>query len=324
MITIEQYDAAETEAIKRLTYPAIRGFKPVAFTIANFPTRITAERELLRYSDCMHELADRQRFYETECYSRDEASMIIEISREVEELTAARFGAPTRPFMSLFPPLLVLRAIHHLTTNRTATIWEIGPGSGYLGAYIVRSTPHRYRAVDNTQSLYLWQDRFFGHIANGSYRNCASASIMPDDIPEKAASIPWWLYADLYRTPPRADIVICDAAMGEMDPFAANYVIRLAREMLKNSPIGAFIFQNIGEQRINSMDYIEQKFSSAGFQKSQTPTVTIHSLKSIYLPEEFAPIGDPSDMKPAKDFLAIDKTKLLESYDFFDFIKLRG
>lgn len=331
MLSIERYDAAEAEAIKRLNYPAIRAFKPAAFTLANFPARVSSEPELLRYADCMSELEDRSKYFEKFLYSRDEAYLMLEVSGEIEDLTGKLFDRPTQPYMSLFTPILVLRAVLYLASKGPATIWEIGPGSGYLGSYILRrpmrfgdlTAHHEYRSVDNTQALYLWQDRLFSHLANGVYKNYATQET-PSEMPERAASLPWWQFAEMHTNPPKADIIVCDAAMGEMDTFAANYVVRIAAEMLRSSRIGAFVFRQIGEQRINSMDYIDQRFKSVGLQKAATPTVTVYSTGKLTVPKEFPPVGGYVDMRPAKDFLRIDPSKILESYQFFGFIKLHG
>lgn len=323
MITISNYESAEAKAIARASYPVIRAFRPAAFTQANFPARVSEEQELIRYADCMYELADRTQFYERDLYSDDEASLMLALSEKIEQLTTTHFGRPVQPFMCLFPPIRILRAIDKVAKERPLTIYEIGPGSGFLGAYAILRG-HTYRAIDNTQALYLWQDRLFEHLVGADYKNFASADCFDPSVAPKVSSIPWWQFAEFYKSPPDADIVVCEAALGEMDTFAANYVLRLAGEMLKDSNVGAFIYCNIGEQRLNSLSYIEGKLSSIGFRKYESDGATIHALKSnvgLMLPSIKSPFRR---MRPAKDFLSIDQTKLLESYAFFDFIKLHG
>lgn len=329
MIEISDYDRIEAEATTRLSYPAIRAFRPAAFALVNFPTRVAHERELIRYADCMHELADARRYYETELYSEAEADLIIGLSEQIERLTEDLFGRSIQPYMSLFPPILIMRAVTALCPDGGATIWEIGPGSGHLGAYLIggasnaRSPQHKYRSTDNTQSLYLWQDRIFERIGGSGYKNYASQIDPPAVIAERCASIPWWQFARLFEESPSADIIVCDAAMGEMDAFAANYIIRLAAKMMKNSRVGAFLLRNIGAQMISSMAYIEQRFEAAGFFRNATKDVIVFSLRRFDLPENFAPIGTAGKMQPAKRFLHIDEEKTLESYRFFDFMCLR-
>jgi len=329
-VSIEAYDRAEVQAIKRASYPAIRAFRPAAFSLANFPVRVTDERELIRYSDIMDEVYDAQLYYRGIQYSREEAYLITSVSREVGTLTQDLFGRAVQPFMCLFTPIAMLRAVMALARGAPCTILEIGPGSGYLGAYLILAgyrygdlkVEFKYRSTDNTQALYLWQDRFFRHLVGPSYANYATTDRQPDTIPERVASLPWWQFAELFESPWPVDIVICDAAMGEMDTFAANYIIRLAAVMLKDSRVGVFLFRHIGEQRINSMAYIDSRFLAAGFHKHQVGPVVIHSPGQLSLPDEFPPLGGSEEMRVAESFLPIDKSKLLDSYKFFDFIRL--
>jgi hypothetical protein len=323
MLTISAYDEAERRAIINSCYPAIRAFRPAAFQMANFPTRVTDERELVRYADIMSELEDR-RLYTEALYSSAEIDLMRDISDRVESVTKS-LGHSVRPFMSLFAPITVLRAVRSLGKSNLS-VMEIGPGSGYLGAYLIRHAERygdlavhfvkRYYAVDNTQALYLWQNRFFSTL-DGSFTDYAEGDSPAGN--SRVSMLPWWKFAELYKAPPKLDVVICDAAMGEMDTFAANYVIRLAAQMLSESDVGAFLFRHIGEQRINSMPYIEDRFAAAGFSKTMLGDVTAFSLKPL------APIPDGARLsKRASDLLPIDPRKILDSYAFFDFMDLHG
>ena len=50
--------------------------------------------------------------------------------------------------------------------------------------------------------------------------------------------------------------------------------------------------------------------------------MTLHSLSPLKLPEKLVPVGGGIELRPASSFLPIDPDKLLESYSFFDFIRL--
>jgi hypothetical protein len=330
-IPIRQYDDRERQATSRLSYPAIRAFRPAAFIQANFPARISDERELIRYCDIMNELDSEQLFFREKLYSRAEAALMASISAEIEALTDKLFSRPTQPFMCLFAPISMLRAVVALCQNTpNATVMEIGPGSGLLGAYLIQASRQfgdlnlrlRYRSTDNAQALYLWQNRLFGHLGGNGFADYALVEQMPISVEEPVASIPWWHFAENFKRPWKVDLVVCDAAMGEMEAFAANYIVRLAAEMLKESPIGAFIFRHIGEQRINSMAYVESRFAAAGFKKYEADGVVVHSLRPITLPARFLPVGGDEKMRTASEFLKIDRAKLLDSYSFFDFVRL--
>jgi hypothetical protein len=315
MLSVAEYDRAEAQALSRLTYPQIRAFAPAAFMHANFPTRVADERELLRYCDIMHELGDADYHYRKRLYSKVEAELIAEISRNIETLTGTIFQRPTQPFMSLFPPLDILRVVTTLVPEGAA-IYEIGPGSGILGAYLIKRG-YRYHSSDNTQALYLWQTRLFAHLAGASF-----SERVTDNRNADIAHIPWWHLAELFKDPPAVDLMICEAAMGEMESFAVWYLIRLAARMLARSPVGALLYCNVGEQRISTLDHIEQIFALAGFRKHRCGPVTVQSLRPLALPETPAFVGGEEGAHPACAFLPIDEAKLLDSYAFFDFMGL--
>ena len=54
-------------------------------------------------------------------------------------------------------------------------VYEIGPGSGYLGALLVRSG-HRYVATDIAEGFYLWQSRMLEAMADGDFCELAAPS----------------------------------------------------------------------------------------------------------------------------------------------------
>jgi hypothetical protein len=314
-LAIETYDRAEAEAAERLSYPQVRAFAPSAFAQTNFPTRVREERALLRYCDIMREVENADDFYCERLYSEDEARLILETSDDIESLTGRLFGRSTQPFMTLFTPFDILRTVK-LLAPANATVLEIGPGSGILGAYLIKSG-YRYWATDNTQALYLWQNRLFSHVTPDTF-----SERVTDDRDAATVHLPWWLFAEMFKKPPSVDVIVCEAALGEMESFAVWYIAQLAMRMLKASQAGIFLYCQVGEQRISTLDHIEQIFALAGFQKQQCGSVTIHSVGPITLPEALPLIGDGLLKRPACSFLHVDEQKLLDSYAFFDFIGL--
>jgi hypothetical protein len=127
----------------------------------------------------------------------------------------------------------------------------------------------------------------------------------------------------MFRAPPRADVIVCDATMGEMSVFALHYVIRLAARMLDESPVGAILFRHIGEPRVNTLDYVRAVFGRCGFVANDLGPVTAYSRHSLPLAGESPPIGG-GPFRPACEFLPLDKSKLLDSYEFFEFLNLKG
>jgi len=335
VLAIEEYDRLQAAARARATYPAIRSFAPAAFSQVNFPTQVTQEPELRRYADIMYEVVDRDHWLNRLQWSPAEQELIATLRGEIEALTARLYQRPVQPLMCLFPPLPILRLIEALAAHRgrRLRIVEVGPGSGYLGAYCLLRG-HRYVGIDNTQALYLWQHRLFRWLARGDLVDYAFADTPPAIFPPgRAGLVPWWHFAELFRTAPfQADILVCDAAMGEMDPFAARYLIHLAKLMLGESDLGLFLYQNLGEERLSNREQMRQRFQAHGYAGFACGPVQVQAAAHTSpqdllrtLVDGAPPIvtgGRPEPMLPAAAFLPIDPDRMMESYAFFDFLRL--
>lgn len=324
-LTISEYDAREGDARVLASYPAFRAFSPAAFNNVNFPGRVTDERELIRYSDIMHETFSRQEYLGKKQFSETEAANILQLSAQIRSVTEKNFGTAVQPLMCLFHPMPILRAVEMVAKKRgrKLKIFEIGPGSGYLGAYLVNQG-HAYTAVDITQALYLWQNRLFSHVTQNS-----SEWVLEKGVLAKCNHIPWWQYSQFYQSlPMSADLVICDAALGEMNSFGFHFNIRMASKIVQDSDCGALIFQEVGEQHMRSRAEAEEDIKNVGFSdRSSIGGVSIFSLpgrmNDVFAPEaEALPfLGAPSEkVLTPNDFLPIKENELLESYHFFRFL----
>jgi hypothetical protein len=331
-LSIDEYDTAERTARAVASYPAIRAFSPVAFTQVNFPTRVNSERELIRYADIMYELLPRSEWLEKQRYTEQEKQAILQLVDQIRALTGDLFGRSVQPLMCLFPPIPIVRAIEAIAVSRgrRLQIFEVGPGSGYVGAYLLNAG-HRYAAMDNCQALYLWQNRLLLSIAPDCSEWVSDRDRRTDGaFAARAEHVPWWRFATFHESgPPKADIVVCDAAMGEMDTFALYYLLRISREILKGSDCGAFIFQNLGEERVNGRSQVEGLLTQLGFVGRKIGGVSLFSLHGplhdVFAAalDEIPPIGPTaSGMFAPREFLSIRPSELLESYRFFSFIGL--
>jgi hypothetical protein len=328
-LSIQDYDERERAARADAPSPAIRAFAPLAFDQVNFPTRVAEERELIRFADIMYEFLPRLEWLEQKGYSELEAAAICQLSDQIRVLTRSLFGRPVQPLMCLFPPIPILRAIETIAQarGRRLRVFEIGPGSGHLGAYLL-NRGHRYAAMDVCQSLYLWQNRLFQHVAPdfvdwvgdpGAARRVGFQA--------QATHLPWWEFARFHESLPlHADVVVCDAALGEMDVFAFWYVLRVARSMLAGSDCGCFMFQNLGEERFNRRADLVARFRQLGLTGREIGGVSVFSAATILdgvFGETLAPLGGPdAALSPPKAFLRFDPSELLPSYRFFEFIGL--
>jgi SAM-dependent methyltransferase len=257
-LSIALYDRREEEARILACYPALRAFSPVAFAHANFPVRVAHETELRRYADIMYETRSREEWLKSKLYSRNEAQAMLLLSAQIEELTGRLFDKPVQPLMCLFAPIDLMRIVEHLaaTVRRRLTVLEIGLGSGHLAAYLINAG-HRLVAVDVCQSLYLWQNRL---LSSYDHDEWAAADVRTFPVRQNSPQvthIPWWHFARFHESslPIKADIVICDAALGEMDHFGFRYVANIARVVTRQSNVGCFLYQNLGEERFQQRPF---------------------------------------------------------------------
>lgn len=157
LISIDDYDRNERNALKYLPNRAIQGFQPVTFGSLNYPCHACEEEEIIRYIDTMHELKNAKYFTPAYSYSVEEANLITKVCDQVVELTKQWPGGPIRPWMSPLAAMTLFRAISAIgchSGKRTLSVFEVGPGSGYLGAFLINAG-HRYASMDNTQAFYL-------------------------------------------------------------------------------------------------------------------------------------------------------------------------
>jgi hypothetical protein len=325
-LSIAEYDAAEKDARVSASYPALRCFSAVAFAQVSFPIRVDDERELIRYADIMQETLSRREHLEERTYSEAEAEAILKVSSQIRALTGNLYGRTVQPLMCLFPPVPILRAVEAIAKarGRRLRIFEIGPGSGYLGASLINAG-HSYASMDIAQALYQWQNRLFGSIEKDSQE-----WVLDEGTKAKCIHVPWWQFAHYHEALPiKADVVICDAALGEMETLGLFYNLLIARAMIDASDCAAFMFQHPGEQRVNDLATIEYRLGLSGLIGRRIGGVSIYSLPgrlddvfardTIDLPH----LGPEGGARYApKSFLSFNESELLESYAFFKYLGL--
>lgn len=252
-LSIEDYAKAEAAAVKKASYPAIRAFSPSYFRSIGFPTDVTDEAELARYVDVMGETGCLDDIFDKQFYTGEEQREILTLAEQVKNLTRQLFGKPIQPIANLFAPWPILRMIEHFQAYQVTplNVFEVGAGCGYLGAYLI-NRGYMYTGTDVTQAFYLWQNRLWESLTTGfAERVFAGQSAT-------AEHLPWWFYADIYkgisdtRRNTCADVFVCEAALGEMEPHAARYTLHLASKIIHDSPFGCVIYTNVGEQKNHS------------------------------------------------------------------------
>lgn len=323
-LTINFYDVEEEEARIEAPYPILRAFTPTHFRLNGFPDRVIDERELRRYADIMGETTSRSHWLKSKLYTRAEAAAALALSGQVIDLTRRLYGRPVTPFMCLFGPIPMLRMVEHLSAiaGRKLTVMDVSAGSGYTSAYLLNAG-HKVIATDVTQALYLWQNRLFRD--HYDLDEWAVAVRQYGRIPAQCTHVPWWHFARLHEgfegfKLPVIDVVICDAALAEMDPWAFRYVMQLAYDKLKDSDIGCLLYQSVGEQRAQKEPDIEAYIRSMGFLPNNKKGVAIWSAnKKLYAIGDPPPIGGKANLHIG-DFMQTPLKGLMESYEWCEYI----
>src|SRR5262249_16311114 len=148
--------------------------------------------------------------------------------------------------------------------RQSLSIFEIGPGSGYLGAMLVEQG-HGYAAMDNTQALYLLQSRLLEETAPNEFSDWARPSANGRAI-ARVTHLPCWEFVRLGRSCPfKADVVISNANLGEMREDAVRFILAMAKRMLAGSDVGMLLFTSIGDPRGTSPSTLDGVLKETGF-----------------------------------------------------------
>jgi hypothetical protein len=260
-MTVAQYDAEELEARIGLSFSEIMAFSPRTFDLLGFPHRVEDERELVRYADWNRD-SENQIYFKPGIFfggpavqtdfSHDEVAAMNLVRDQAVEVTRG-LGRAVRPLCSPFAALGLFRIIEALRAAcgmPTLRIFEVGPGSGYLGAMLINEGHYVYSSMDNSQAFSLWQGRLFQYVGGGD-----------------ATTIPWWDFLKFRNVMVPADIVVSNSNLAEMTKDAAAIVAHHARLMLEASPMGLLLFASFGAESQNTNDGAHGILEKAGFRR---------------------------------------------------------
>lgn len=154
----------------KLSNRFLEAFQPVAFDKVGYPTRINDDKELIRYVDVLHELQE-EFYYKNFLYSItvDEFELLKHITVKVLNFTKDTFGKDILVKSPILSSIGELRQINYISKDEKElpTIFEIGAGSGYLGA-LLYFKGYNYISTDITQSLYLYQNKLWNYLSKGN------------------------------------------------------------------------------------------------------------------------------------------------------------
>jgi hypothetical protein len=140
--------------------------------------------------------------------------------------------------------LYIFRCINNLFPNKKLTLFELGPGSGFLTA-LLATAGHRVFCLDNSQAFYIYQNHFFQHfgineLARKDERNFGEGPI---------THIPWWLWVNDDFELPKVDVFVGNAVLNEMKSNALRYTLNKINKSINND--GFMFFQQSGEQLVS-------------------------------------------------------------------------
>ncbi len=325
--TIEQYDAAERIGLAGLAVPEVMAYAPVAFQRVGYPVRVHSEAELLRYADHNFETEVRRLFepgvefrpagYENR-FTADEAKLFNRLRDRVVEMTQRRFGRPVRPITNLLVqigPFRMMNAIASLLGKKTLSVFEVGPGLGYLGALLIMMG-HRYASYDITQALCLWQNRLHGYLAGHEFGDMIREADPGLYASRRVIQVPWWKYIFFrHGSPIKADIVYSNSNLGEMTTVSLQHMLHISKMMLADSDFGLFLFMSPGSPAQNDEEFVLEQFKGFGFRRVFSKYFDGFILEGRELPaglrrleEEklphFNPSAGPADLT-ASDMMAL-------------------
>lgn len=281
-LSAKQYDDAETAAMAFISIPQMMAFRPVAFQSVGWPIHVSTEPELLRYVDHNFEgevaalFKPRAEFAPIgyrNAFTLDEKEIIASIRDRVADLTERSFGRRIKPVTNLLVqlgPFRMVRQLSALTKDGNASVFEVGPGAGYLGALLALAG-HRYMSYDVAQSLYLWQNRLLAATSSSDF--CETATLDQKSAlaaleRARVGHLPWWQYASLLGgTSIRADVVYSNSNLSEMTNLSLRHVLQISRYMLADSEIGMFCFFSKGMPSQTPHELLDNEFKLFGYHK---------------------------------------------------------
>lgn len=277
-IAIAEYDANHTDAVAHFGNDVLWAYTPVTFLDNGYASNLKRDADLLRYADPMKEALSRKvddsdqfiRQYSLRTrFTDDEVQIMQGVRSKAAEFCETAFGRRVAPINSILSAVGLFRVVKHIQTHfdRPLRILEIGPGAGYLGAFLIESG-HEYIGVDTTQSFYLWQSRFLHHFASINGLGFQEQAHAKAGKPVKQAAvthIPWWHFvSNIGDTPLKCDIVISEQALSEMHAWASRFSIFLGREILAESEARMFLFSDFGHPTVPH-EQVHSTFGEAGY-----------------------------------------------------------
>jgi hypothetical protein len=272
--TAAEYDAAEQWAKRGLSFAEIMAFAPRTFERLGFPHRVADERELVRYADWNRDPGNQEyfrpgRFFEGPAVQTDYTPDEVDAMNRVRDQAVAatgKLGRPVRPLSGPFAQLGLFRILAAIGL-KDLRVFEVGPGTAYLGALLANAGVGYYGFTDNAQALFLWQSWMMREA-------------------DWLSGLPWWMFAKGDALP-TVDVVVSNSNLSEMTHDALRITVYRARQMLEGSPLGLFLFTNIGRPTHGTEGEVHDRLCRVGFR------LAVHTPYHAYVLGQFPFSGAP-------------------------------
>jgi hypothetical protein len=270
-LSVASYDRAERQAVDSLPNRIIEACRPELFLKVGYPVEVASESGLSRFVDVMHENRDAADYKNLlDGFTHDEFELFKEISTKVAKFSGDRFGKRIVPKGALTRAMLSYRHIRMLA-EPNSFIFEVGPGSGYLGA-LLATAGYRYGATDITQGFYLYQNHLWDYLFGGRLLELAESDqtfARLGDLPEGCVlHVPWWKYtiSRPAEIDSPVDLYVANHALCEMNLYSMCYTIRLSHQLLSKSQRNGFFFiEGTGGETLRSRATALHHFKLAKF-----------------------------------------------------------
>lgn len=286
-LTVKEYDEAEAEAIALCPNSIIEAFAPAHFSAVGYPMRVSHERELVRYVDVMHDLSFEEDFglFFPKGLTAREYDLLTQMATIANKFSTEHFGTRAVARPSVLKAINVLAHIGFMYADSRPRVLEIGPGCGYLGAYLIREG-YPYASMDVTQAFYLYQNHFWNYVSNSRIIDFVKKDVSRTALTQASANapvhLPWWEFVSSgLKGLPEYDLVVCDHAVSEMHPHSLEFLLKTSLASLSRGAglPKAFVFQGWGAQRVSHVTQVLARFYKAGY-----VLVFTDALFTIFMP----------------------------------------
>jgi len=304
---VAQYDQLEAAAMETMPNRIIQCALPVTFGSLGYPIRVEKNRSLVRFVDVMHETRSFGTFHDhLRGVTEHEFGLLRQVTRATRENSLKRYGSARIATSSLLRALVMYRSLTALYPEKGRLIFEIGHGSGYLGALLV-ADGYAYASTDVTQGFYVHQNHLLNTLIPGKVTELATGGDFPsvsEVKPGHALHVPWWkFYSASPKTDLTVDAVTCNHTLAEMHLNARSYAIKFARMMLRN-PDSAFVFEGWGTTIHTPIWAVTKRFCDLGYvvaHNDLSGSVFVpndggatEGTLELPLPHKVGPLGNPN------------------------------